>query len=286
MAWIELHQSRQRHPKTLRLAAALGISRREACGLLDDLWTWALDVAKPDGLLQGTITTDIAIALDWPLKQSDKLLESLVRSGYMDTTDDGEYVIHDWYDYAGKLNDRREQNAERMRQKRAKKESVQRTCNAQTSARATNGAQDVRNLCVACAGATNQTNQTNPTEPTKPTLSYTRDAHADTLQAYFSSNLRHMSSGNYDELRQFLADGVSDDLARFAVDTATAAGRQSWGFVRYLLDQWIAADCKTVVDAKGFEQKRLGRKETPNAGHAGGTGDDEPYQALPGEIVL
>ena len=80
---------------------------------------------------------------------------------------------------------------------------------------------------------------------------------------YFSSNLKRMSSGNYEELRQFLADGVSDDLARFAVDTATAAGRQTWAFVRYLLDQWISADVKTVGDAKAYEQKRVSGKRPP-----------------------
>jgi hypothetical protein len=118
LAWIELHQSRQRHPKTLRLAAALGISRREACGLLDDLWTWALDAAQIDGLLLGMSATDIAVALDYPHKQGAKLLDAMTLSGYMDVTDGGEYALHDWYDYAGKLNDRRQRDAEYQRKKR------------------------------------------------------------------------------------------------------------------------------------------------------------------------
>ena len=246
MAWIELHQTRQRHPKTLRLASALGISRREACGLLDDLWTWALDAAQIDGLLLGMSATDIAVALDYPHKQGAKLLDALTLSGYMDVTDGGEYALHDWYDYAGKLNERRQRDAEYQRKKRTivvrKSPDV--------------GTTSARHRAVPYPTVPNRTVQYNK-EPSSYACDTDDTTPADTLSAYFSSNLKHMSAGNYDELRQFLADGVSDDLARFAVDTATAAGRQSWGFVRYLLDQWIAADCKTVGDAKAYEQRRM-----------------------------
>jgi DnaD/phage-associated family protein len=96
----------------------------------------------------------------------------------------------------------------------------------------------------------------------KPKRERARDGG--TLSAYFSTNLRHMSSGNYDELREFLADGITDEVARFAVDTATAQGKPTWGFVRYLLNQWLTSEVKTVGDAKAYEQRRVeGIKTAP-----------------------
>lgn len=50
--WIELHQEMPRHPKALALAQALKVSRREAVGILIDLWTWGLSCADEDGGLK------------------------------------------------------------------------------------------------------------------------------------------------------------------------------------------------------------------------------------------
>lgn len=49
-----------------------------------------------------------------------KFVEALVKSGYLDTTEEGDIVIHDWYDYAGKLIEKRKEDAERKRQSKHK----------------------------------------------------------------------------------------------------------------------------------------------------------------------
>ena len=92
--------------------------------------------------------------------------------------------------------------------------------------------------------------------PSCSTSTEVRDGDGGDLAEYFSSNLNHMSPGNYDQLREFLADGITDEVARFAVDTATAAGKPTWAFTRYLLNQWLTSEVKTVGDAKAYEQRR------------------------------
>ncbi len=113
MAWMELHQTMARHRKTLCLANTLKISRREAIGILVDLWTWGIDNADKNGLLLNLGPPDIATALDWPLKKCDVLVEAFVGAGYIDLTEPG-YVLHDWYTYCGKLNEKREDTKRRV----------------------------------------------------------------------------------------------------------------------------------------------------------------------------
>lgn len=120
--WIELHQEMPRHPKTLALAQALKISRRETVGLLIDLWTWGLNCADETGHLRGITNEGIAMAMDWPGRQATKLVNALVDCGWIDG-ENGSYCLHDWADYTSRLSDKRK-DAERKREarKRAKRE--------------------------------------------------------------------------------------------------------------------------------------------------------------------
>lgn len=117
MPWFEAHDTMARHPKTLKLARLLGVDRRYAVGLLHDLFSWGLYAAAKDGSLPGIAPSDIAQAMDWPIKKTDTLVGALVEAGYLDKSGGG-YVIHDWYDYAGKLFERREKDREKMKRYR------------------------------------------------------------------------------------------------------------------------------------------------------------------------
>lgn len=57
---------------------------------------------------------DIASALDFSGKTGEKIVDALRESGYLEI-ENGTYKIHDWYDYAGKLADRREADKNRKR---------------------------------------------------------------------------------------------------------------------------------------------------------------------------
>lgn len=127
MAWLELHQTMPRHRKTLALAGILKISRREAVGLMCDLWTWAVDNADRDGVLSGLDAFAIASALDFPKSKSKALLSALVQCGYVEEYG-VLYRIHDWYSYCGKLNDRRA--ADRKRKSESAKIQLEVPCNS------------------------------------------------------------------------------------------------------------------------------------------------------------
>ena len=94
-------------------ADALNLSRIEMIGTLVSLWLWALDNAQ-DGSLEGVSDRTIARVCDFPEKKAGKLMESLHKYGWLDRNGD-HYVIHDWYDYAGKLMERREKDRRRKK---------------------------------------------------------------------------------------------------------------------------------------------------------------------------
>lgn len=120
--WFEAHATMARHPKTLKLARLLGVKRREAVGLLHDLFSWGLTSAQKYGELPGLTAEDIAEAMDYPRKSAAKVVSALVDSGYLEESD-GTYLIHEWYDYAGKLYDGREKNREKNQRYRDRKKA-------------------------------------------------------------------------------------------------------------------------------------------------------------------
>ena len=122
MAWIESHQSNRDHPKIIRAARALGISKVTMLGHLHLLWYWALDYAQ-DGSLADFELADIADAAEWTGDSAafvNALAESAKVGGKPGLLEylNGKLVIHDWYDYAGKLISRRLEDAERKRKDR------------------------------------------------------------------------------------------------------------------------------------------------------------------------
>jgi hypothetical protein len=122
MAWIESHQELGAHPKTLKLARLLGIPKVQAVGHLQYLWWWATDYAQ-DGNLSHYEALDIAIGGEWE-DDPDAFVDALVRACFLDR--DGDHLtLHDWDDYAGRLIERREKNAQRMRNARAAQNPTQ-----------------------------------------------------------------------------------------------------------------------------------------------------------------
>jgi DnaD/phage-associated family protein len=116
--WIESHQNLGTHKKLIRLCSLLKFDRFRAVGLLHYLWWWALDNA-PDGDLSGMTGEEIAQAIGFR-GDGALLMRALINSGWVDF--DGEYQggdlckaqLHDWYEYAGKLLDRRNANREKV----------------------------------------------------------------------------------------------------------------------------------------------------------------------------
>ena len=162
MAWIESHQSLMSHHKTRKAARLLGVKPVHLIGHLHALWWWALDYAD-DGDVTRFDAEDIADAAQWE-DDAGELVEALTACGpgdapgFLERTDDGRLVIHDWWDYAGKLVERRRADAERKRSSRHP-ESVQRT----SSGHPADGAQSPY-VTVTNSNPNQPTNQTNPSQ--------------------------------------------------------------------------------------------------------------------------
>lgn len=110
--WIELHVGLASHPKIARLRRRLGVGVAQAVGHVTLLWAWAVRYA-PNGELSRFDADVIADAGGWD-DEAGLFVRALIAAGFLDET----LAIHDWDAYVGRLIDRREANAERMRQAR------------------------------------------------------------------------------------------------------------------------------------------------------------------------
>lgn len=258
MAWIELHQTRQRHPKTLRLAAAMDVSRREACGLLDDLWTWALDIATPDGLLPGLTCDDVAIALDFPRKRGEWLMDALMHSGYVDQLESGAYMLHDWPDYAGRLNDKRKDTKARVERYRERKKAESVTqCNAlQSVTKSKSNASTVPKPYPTVPYQENSSSGSTRDAPDWNPFGAATETPPDTVESYLSANLPPLTRGNIEELTAIEEAGMQPDAIRYAVDQAAAQGKRTWAYVKGILRRWEQAGIFTAGAARAAEEQR------------------------------
>lgn len=253
--WIELHQEMPRHPKTLDLAQALKLSRREAVGLLVDLWTWGLHCADEYGRLKGVTSEGIAMALDWPIRQSGKLVSALVACGWIDG-EEKDYRLHDWPDYTSKLSEKRK-DAERKREarKRIKEKDNPENVPGQSP-------DSPRKKAVNPRARITQPNPTqpNPTNTlnkqdiltTQHTLLIQEDSPEENddvvlcLIAEFSEKIRDPAGNDRVILEQLQGTYSQADILR-AIEYAAKNGGRSASYVRRVLEGWQAERQK-----KGF----------------------------------
>ena len=155
------------HRKTCKMRDALGLKNNyEVVGLLVCLWTW-MAVNAPSGSLAGFSARDIADAAGYK-KSPEKFRTALVDAGFLDQTEDGGLLVHDWDEHAGLLQDileeQKRKTRDRVRKHREKKKAA-----------ADRGEKE-----VLCNGNGNVTgNGCNaPTKPnlTKPNLNISVDA--------------------------------------------------------------------------------------------------------------
>lgn len=116
MAWIKVHQQLKDHRKLLNAADELDIEPPHMLGLLVSFWLWAVDNA-PTGSLAGISNRMIARAAQWD-KDPSAFVSAITDAGLLKETPDG-LEINDWYEYTGKLIDKREAEKIRSRRRRA-----------------------------------------------------------------------------------------------------------------------------------------------------------------------
>ena len=117
MAWLKVEQSLPNHRKTLKISDELGIPIPNIIGHLVMFWLWGMDSAK-DGRLDNITPGMIARVSGWT-GDPDAFVSALVSAGFFERDDDG-MRIRNWERYAGRLIEKREEDAKRKRRYREK----------------------------------------------------------------------------------------------------------------------------------------------------------------------
>lgn len=112
--WIEVHHELPKHRKTLRLKTDLGVKTAQAVGHLVMLWLHCIEHAQ-DGDITDIPAEDLAMFAGYTGRKPEKFRDALIGAGFVDRTSDGRLLLHDWDEYAGKLNEKRRRDAERKR---------------------------------------------------------------------------------------------------------------------------------------------------------------------------
>ena len=86
-----------RHPKTLAVAALLGVPRTHALGILEVLFDWAADMA-PQGNIGKWPNIVLAGAVEWS-GDADQLVSALTEAGYLRADPTHRLVINDWHEH-------------------------------------------------------------------------------------------------------------------------------------------------------------------------------------------
>ncbi|MDD2967247.1 MAG: hypothetical protein PHN64_07190 [Desulfovibrionaceae bacterium] len=94
---IRLAISFRGHRKRKRLRLLLGPGSTD---YLIDLWI-ATAMNHPNGILEGMDETDIALESGCEGEDAQKLVSALLECGFLEKTENGTYVLHDWKDHQG-----------------------------------------------------------------------------------------------------------------------------------------------------------------------------------------
>ncbi|MDE2020646.1 MAG: hypothetical protein KGJ13_09950 [Patescibacteria group bacterium] len=79
------------------LSRALGQPMCVTVGVLESLWIFAQIQAR-DGDLTPYSASEIAGWIEYP-GDEEKLIDSLIKTGWLDATEDGQILIHDWHEH-------------------------------------------------------------------------------------------------------------------------------------------------------------------------------------------
>ena len=260
MAWYEAHQTLAKHPKTLRLASLLKCERRYAVGLLHDLFSWGLDAAKKDGSLPGLSAEEIAIALDFTGKKGTDAVSALLKSGYLETVDET-FKIHDWYEYAGKFADQREDAKKRKDAWKERKlnGSGTRTEQFQNSSRTVlergKNAPTVPNLTVP----------NNTTTSTEKIDSHAQDEQPQNdlarVMTFFMDRINPTPSGMCVEMLKSYTANLGADVVLHAFGIAIDEHKTGWSYIKAILSRYEREGLRTLEAVLQSEQRHDAGKE-------------------------
>lgn len=289
MPWFEAHDTMGRHPKTLKLAEILKIKRREAVGLLHDLFAWGLFAAQEDGELVGMTEFQIGLALDCETKKAaQKVVGGLLESGFLDQDERGVYYIHDWYDYAGRYCEGRNRNKEKMKAYRAKKKAERNTaksgnCNGNvtvTEAEQTPDCNtDVTGQPIPYLNLNTPTSydkqeedynilpRTGAKTPDKSPSSAPRKSAA---LAYYCQRINATPSSESLALIERYEAEMGADVCKLAMDRAIDEQIPKWSYINGILRSWSSAGVKSLADVRAMDARHKQRGQGGSSGRPPG----------------
>ena len=83
-----------------------------------------------------------------------------------------------------------------------------------------------------------------------------------TIEVYAANNLAAMNGGNMAEFVAF-KDELPEELIRYAIDEACAAGKRTWGYTRAILTRFRDNGYKTVGEAKAAKPVKTVQNSVP-----------------------
>lgn len=69
-----------------------------------------------------------------------------------------------------------------------------------------------------------------------------------------------LAGSQYEAIRDFYEQGITDDMLRFAADEAVEYGALSFAYIRRVVDEWICSGVRTLEDAK-YRQAQFKREQ-------------------------
>ena len=118
-AWFAFPTTLYGSKQALIAADILKVERWEAVGLIAGLYTWSVENADRNGLLENVSASVLADALGYPKKKAAALVKALAEAGIIEVLGERTILVKDWYEVGGRLADAREKGAEKKRKQRA-----------------------------------------------------------------------------------------------------------------------------------------------------------------------
>lgn len=89
----------QNKVKFIKLERALGIPKYQVAGILESIWSIAAESTKWGDIGRHS-NEDIALTIGWDLVDSDRLIDALVTTGWLDRVEgQARLVVHDWEEH-------------------------------------------------------------------------------------------------------------------------------------------------------------------------------------------
>ena len=211
------------HPKTIRLSELLGISHRDAVGLMEMLWHWTAEYASAGDIGRWT-DRQIADAVQWsgdPAKLIDGLCDCgpKTSAGYLDRCANVRLVVHDWSEHCPEYVRKRAQRGtmafvtakpKRCKSRQNKAPTVQ-TCPDMSATRPEMSMTEGESVCPPILS------QPNPTQPapaaSRPTCPYYEGFRA-AYDEHFPEPYEN-STGDFVQLARWKKSHVSILAERF-----------------------------------------------------------------------